>query len=29
MALEVALLIFFAGGLYVGWGARGWWDGDK
>lgn len=25
MPVEVALLFFFAGGVWVGWGSRGWW----
>lgn len=26
MPVEVALLFFFVGGVWAGWGSRGWWN---
>lgn len=25
MPVEAAMLVFFVGGVWVGWGSRGWW----
>lgn len=26
MPVEVAMLVFFVGGVWFGWGTRGWWE---